>query len=145
MTDPSAPKPETDFTKLFATLRLPLMPDLGALMAAQQRNVEALTQAYRVTLEGGQQVARQHMDIMRQTLTELSETLQGLPSPETSQGRAATQAELVKKANERAITNMRMLSETMQHANEEAVSVLNRRFVAAVDELKALAEEYKPK
>ena len=51
-----------DLSGFFAKLKLPLMPDMEALMAAQRRNIEALTQAYQVTQQSGQELARRHME-----------------------------------------------------------------------------------
>ena len=133
----------TDFSEFFTKLKLPLMPDMEALMAAQQRNIEALTQAYQVTQQSGQELARRHMEIMQRTMVELRETMQSIASPEPPQAKASKQAELLKKAYERAVTNMKELSETIQHANAEATEVLNKRFVEAVDEIKALADKTK--
>jgi phasin family protein len=129
---------DADFAKMFATLKLPLMPDMGALMAAQQRNIEALTQAYKVTLQGGQDVARRHMEIMQQTMVELGDTMQSLAGTETPQAKVTKQAEALKKAYERAVTNLKEMSETIQHANAEAVAVLNKRFAEAIEEARTL-------
>ncbi len=52
----------TDMTRLFKDMRFPSMiPDSGALMAAHRRNMEALSAANRLALEGAQAVARRHM------------------------------------------------------------------------------------
>ena len=133
----------TDVSGFFANLKLPLMPDMAALMAAQQRNIEAMNQAYQVTQQSGQELTRRHMEIMQQTMVELRETMQSIASPETPQAKASKQAELLKNAYERAVTNMKEFSETIQHANAEALDVLNKRFVEAVNEVKTLADKTK--
>ena len=62
-----------DFTKLFAELKFPAMPDMDAFVAASRRNMETLAAANRVALEGAQAVARRHMEIVQQNMTELTE------------------------------------------------------------------------
>lgn len=130
-----------EFTKLFSQLRIPAMPDMEALLAAQRRNVEVLTAANRVALEGAQAVARRHMEIMQQSMTEMSEAVKALSASDDPKARAARQAELLKSSYEQAVTNLRELSDMIQRANAEAISLLNRRFSEAMDEIKGLIEK----
>lgn len=130
-----------EFARLFADMKLPAAPDLDAVLAAQKRNMEALSNANRIALEGAQTVARRHMEIMQQTMAELSETLQALATAEGPQAKAARQAELLKKAYEHAVANSRELSDLIQRANAEALAQLNQRIVEAMDEIKALMQQ----
>jgi phasin family protein len=130
-----------DFTKMFADLKLPAMPDTEALLAAHRRNMEVLSAANRIALEGAQAVAKRHMEIMQQTMAELSETVRALSSTEGPQAKAAKQAELLKRAYERAVANTKEMSDLIQHANGEALAMLNQRFVEAMDEVKQLMEK----
>lgn len=130
-----------DFSRMFSQLPMPGMPDVEALMAAHRRNMEVLSAANRVALEGAQVVARRHMEIMQQSMSELTESMRALSTPEPPQAKAAKQAELLKAAYERAVNNMRELSDLIQRANGEAVGLLNKRFVEAVDEAKGFIEK----
>ncbi len=132
----------TEMTRRFTEMRFPTMiPDSSALLAAHRRNMEVLSNANRLALEGAQAVARRHMEIMQQTMTELSEHMRELAAPETPQAKAARQAELVKKSYERAVANIRDLSDLIQRSNGEALSVLSERFKEAMDEVKGLLEK----
>ena len=132
----------TEMTRRFTEMRFPTMiPDSTALLAAHRRNMEVLSNANRLALEGAQAVARRHMEIMQQTMTELSEHMRELSTPETPQAKAARQAELVKKSYERAVANIRDLSDLIQRSNGEALSVLSERFKEAMDEVKGLLEK----
>ena len=128
-----------DFTKLFTDLKLPPMPDGEALLAAHRRNVEALSNANRIALEGAQAVAKRHMEIMQQTMAELTEQIRALSTAETPSAKAARQAELLKQAYERAVANTKELTDLIQRANAEAIGTLNHRFAEAMDEVKQLA------
>ena len=131
-----------DITRMFSEMRFPTMlPDTGVLMAAHRRNMDVLSHANRLALEGAQAVARRHMEIMQQTMTELTEHVRELASTDTPQHKAARQAELVKQSYERAIGNIRELSDLIQRSNGEAVSLLNDRFKEAMDEIKGLLEK----
>src|SRR3954468_24323841 len=103
-TEPSKPGAETpfsqamsqarsaaeDFTRMFSEMKMPAVPDMEALLAAHKRNMEALSSANRIALEGAQAVAKRHMEIMQQTMAELSETMRSLAEPsEGPQAKAA--------------------------------------------------------
>lgn len=130
----------SEFTRMFADLKLPAMPNMEAMMAAHRRNMDVLSAANRVALEGAQAVARRHMEIMQQTMAELSESLKELASADEPQKKAAKQAELLKAAYERAVNHMRELSELIQKSNTEALTLLNTRFTEAMEEVRALME-----
>jgi phasin family protein len=132
-----------EFGKLFADMKLPAVPDMEALVNASRKNMESLTAANKVALEGAQAVARRHMEIMQQSMAELTEAVRAMSSVEAPQAKAAKQAELLKHAYERAVANMKELSDLIQHSNAEAVKLLNARFVEAMDEVKALADKSK--
>ncbi len=132
----------TEMTRRFTEMRFPTMiPDSSALLAAHRRNMEVLSNANRLALEGAQAVARRHMEIMQQTMTELSEHVRELATSESPQAKAARQADLVKKSYERAVANIKDLSELIQHSNAEALHVLSDRFREAMDEIKGLLEK----
>ena len=134
---------DTDFRKFFAEMKLPSLPDMETLMGAHRRNMEALSAANRVALEGAQAVARRHMEIMQQSMAELTETMRTIATTEGPQAKAAKQAEMLKVAYERAVTNMRELGELIQRSNSEAMGVINKRFAEAMDEVKELIEKAK--
>jgi phasin family protein len=131
-----------EMTRRFSEMRFPTMiPDGSLLLAAHRRNMEVLSAANRLALEGAQAVARRHMEIMQQTMTEFTEHARELSTADSPQQRAARQAELVKKSYERAIANIRDLSDLIQHSNAEALGVLSQRFTEAIDEVKALLDK----
>jgi len=132
----------TEMTRRFAEMRFPSMiPDSSALLAAHRRNMEVLSAANRLALEGAQAVARRHMEIMQQTMTEFTEHARELSTADSPQAKAARQAELVKKSYERAVANIKDLSDLIQRSNTEALHVLSDRFREAMDEIKSLLEK----
>jgi phasin family protein len=132
-----------DLTKMFADMKMPGLPDASAVMEAHKRNLEVMSAANKIALEGAQAVAKRHMEIMQQTMAELSETLRGLTATESPQDKAAKQTELLKQAYERAVANTKELSDLIQHANGEALALLNQRFVEAMEEAKSLLAKTK--
>ncbi len=132
-----------EFGKFFADMKLPVMPDMEAFVSASRRNMETLTAANRVALEGAQAVARRHMEIVQQSMSELTEAVRSMSSVEAPQAKAARQAELLKQAYERAVANMKEIGDLMQQSHAEAMNLLNNRFTEAMDEVKALADKTK--
>lgn len=130
-----------EFSRMFSDMRMPGMPDMDAFLSAQRRNMEVLSAANRVALEGAQAVARRHMEIMQQTMQEVTDTMRDMASAETPQAKAAKQTELLKTAYERAVAHMKELADLIQRSNGEALGMLNQRFAEAMDEVKAIAEK----
>jgi len=130
--------PQDDFMKMFSEFKMPAIPDMSAFAEAQKRNIEALTTANKLAMEGAQAVARRNMEIMQQTMGEMTEAMAAMSSQEPAAAKAAKQAEMMKSGYEKAVSNMREISELIQKSNGEALSVLNTRFTAAMEEAKGL-------
>jgi phasin family protein len=138
MSDRFPVKPE-DVMKMFAEFRLPHFADLESLAQAQRRNLEALSAANKVALEGAQAVARRHMEIVQSAMGEMTEAVRNIGGTENPQERAARQAELLKSGYERAVGNMKEVADLIQKSNGEALALLNKRFAEAMDEIKQMA------
>ena len=134
-------KSMAEFSKMFADMKLPNMPGMDGLLAAHRKNMEVLSAANRVALEGAQTVAKRHMEIVQQTMHEMTDTFRDLANPDNAQSRAAKQAELVKTAYERAVSHIKELADLIQRSNGEALGMLNQRFAEAMDEVKVLADK----
>ena len=128
----------TEFSRMFAEMKVPPMLDMEALMSAHRRNLETLSAANRVALEGAQAVARRNMEIMQQTMSELTDGMRQFTATEPPQARAIRQADMLKSAYERAVANMHEIGDLIQRSNGEALELLNKRFAEAVDEVKGL-------
>ncbi len=130
-----------EFTRMITQMKFPALPNADALLGAHQRNMEALSAANRITMEGAQIVAKRHMEIIQQTMAEMTETMQALASSDAPQAKLAKQSEMLKRAYERAVANTTELSELIQRANREALEQLSQRFTEAMGEVKRLMEQ----
>ncbi len=128
-----------EFSRLFADMKMPGAGGMEPFLAAQRKNMEVLSAANRVAVEGAQAVAKRHMEIMQQTMAEMTESMRELASPESPQAKAARQAEMLKVTYERAVSHMREIADLIQKSNAEALDMLNHRFAEALDEVKTLA------
>jgi len=142
MKDMDPGKMMEEFSKMLKQYNLPGV-DMDALMASQKKNMEALTQANRVALEGMQAVAKRQAEILQETMNEASKAVDVLSKAGSPTEVAAKQAELAKDAFERALSNMRELAEMVAKSNEEATSTINTRISATLDEIKDMALKMK--
>jgi phasin family protein len=135
----SSPFNTDEIMKMFGSMKMPSMPDFQAFAEAQKRNLDALTTANKLAMEGAQAVAKRNMEIVQQVMGEMSQAVQSLATTEGSpQDKATKQAEMMKSAYEHAVANMQEIAELIQKSNGEAVGVLNRRFGEAMEEVKSL-------
>ena len=124
-----------DFSKFAEQFKVPGV-DSQALVEAQRKNVEAMTKANRVALEGVQAVAQRQAEILRQAMEASSKAVREMAAPGQPAEKFATQTTMVKEAYELALSNMRELAEMSAKSNSEAADVLTHRFAASLDELK---------
>ena len=127
--------PGVDMTKMFANFNAPNV-DMQSLMSSQRKNIEALTQANKVALEGMQALFKRQAEILKQSIEETTAATRDLASG-SAQDKVAKQTDIAKQAFERALANARELSEIVTKANGEAVDLLNKRFAAMLDEFKS--------
>ena len=135
----SSPFNTDEIMKMFGSMKMPNMPDFQTFAEAQKRNLDALTTANKLAMEGAQAVAKRNMEIVQQAMGEMTQAVQSLASADGSpQDKATKQAEMMKSAYEHAVANMKEIAELIQKSNGEAVGVLNRRFTEALEEVKGL-------
>lgn len=127
-----------EFSKMLKSYNMP-GADMDGLVASQKKNLEALTSANRVVIEGIQAVAKRQAEILQETMNEATKALDSLAKASSPQDIAAKQAELAKSAFERALGNMRELAEMVSKANQQASDTINTRISATLDEIKDMA------
>ena len=126
-----------DLTKLLGDVKIPGF-DMDAIMAAQRKNIEALTAANRAAVEGMQAVAQRQAEILSQAMGEVSSIAQQLSTVGNPQEMTTKQTELARKAFEQALANMRELAEMVSKSNTEAFAIINKRVTESLQELKSL-------
>ncbi len=126
-----------DASKLIGDFKVPGV-DVEAVVASQRRNLEALSQANQLAVEGMQAVARRQAEIFRQMMEEASQAMKDIMAAGSPEDKAGRQTELVKEAFKRAISNMRELAEMVSKSQTEAFDVINKRVTDSLDELKTV-------
>lgn len=130
---------DMDVGKLFAGFNFPGF-DVDTLIASQRKNIEALTQANQLAVEGVQAVTRRQVEIARQAFDEASAAMRDMAQPTAPEERMAKQAELAKQAFEKGVANARELADLVTKAQSEAFAVISRRVTEGFDELRDQAK-----
>lgn len=124
-----------DVSKYMQQFQVPGL-DTKALVDAQRKNIEAMTQANRVAFEGAQAVVQRQTEIAREAMTEAADVMQRLNGAGTPEERVAKQTELAKHTFDTALKNVRELAEMSQKSNNEAIELINKRVAASFDEMR---------
>ena len=115
---------QNDFTRQLSGMKMPGF-DADAVMAAQQKNMNALVEAHKAAAAGSQDLFKKQMKAFDATKLDADT--------------AKAQAELAKAAFEKALANMQALAEAAQKANAEAYEIVSARIKESIGELKELA------
>ncbi len=118
--------PFMDFGKMMEQFKLPGV-DINAIVEAQRRDIEALTQANKQAYEGMQGLAQRQAEMLQGAMGEWQAAMQDMagkdPVPNT-----AKQTDLARQAFEKALANMRELAEMAARSQSDAWQVVQKRF-----------------
>ncbi|HXY98387.1 MAG TPA: phasin family protein [Stellaceae bacterium] len=131
---------DMDVGKAFAGFAFPGL-DVESIMASQRKNLEALTQANQLAVEGVQAVARRQVELARQAVDEASSLLREWTQPGAPEERIAKNAEYAKLVFEKGVANARELAELVTKANTEAFGVIQKRVTEGFEELREYAKQ----
>ena len=131
--DPS--KMTEEFTRAFTQFQLPGV-DVNAIIASQQKNLEALTAANKSAIAGIQTVITRQAEIMKQTMTATATAAENLSHSKSPQEASSKQAELIQSTFEKALADMTEIAEMVTKSNVEASAAINKRLSESLDEVK---------
>src|SRR5438477_11639132 len=129
-----------DVTKMFADFRYRPF-DVEAVWAAQRRNIEALSQANQLAVEGVQAVARRQIELTRETFEGFSALLRDLAQPASPEDRIAKNTEYAKQMLEKSVNHGREITMLATKVGSEAADVLRKRATEGFDEFRDLAKQ----
>ena len=127
-----------DFSTNLGEFQVPGV-DLEGLLSAQRKNLEALTQANQLALQGTQAIAERQREILQQAIQEANAVVKDLSSAGNPQEVAGKQMAVVQQAIEKALQAMRELAEMTAKTNQQTFEVLNQRFKESLAELHDLS------
>lgn len=140
MADPRPSFFDFDVTKMIGDFRFRTF-DVETLMACQRKNIEALSQANQLAVEGFQAVARHQIEIARQAVEDVSALFRDLTQPSSTEDRIAKNTEYAKQMLEKSVNHGREMTLLATKAGTEAADVLRKRAVEGFDELRDLAKQ----
>lgn len=118
--------------------------DFGALMETQRRNLQALSDANRLAIEGIQEIAQMQSEIVSRIVEDGTCIAREIVTEGAPEEKIARQADLARKSYENAVGCARQISETLGKSNKAASEIINKRVSASLNEIKSAAEKKKP-
>ena len=129
-----------DVTKFMADFRFRPF-DVETLMVCQRRNIEALSQANQVAVEGMQAVAKRQIEIARQAVEDVTSLFRDLAQPASAEDRIAKNTEYAKQLLDKSVSHGREITLLATRAGTEAADVLRKRASEGFDEIRDLAKQ----
>ncbi len=129
---------DNEFTKQMSAMKMPGM-DTEALMATQQKNMDALIEANKAAAAGYQDLFKKQMAVFEETMAEAQKHMASFDATKLDADKTKAQAELAKTAFEKALANMQALAEGAQKANTEAYEIVSARIQESMAELRDYA------
>ncbi|MEO0678964.1 MAG: TIGR01841 family phasin [Pseudomonadota bacterium] len=127
-----------DMTKFFETAKMPMV-DMDAVMATQQKNMEAFVEANKAAAAGYQELFKAQVSMIEETMASVQKQISELKMDQMTSEGAARQIELMKEGFEKALSSLTELGEMAQKTNSETFEIMRARVQASLDEMKDLA------
>jgi phasin family protein len=137
MEQPTTASLASQITKMLEQFKLPGI-DIGALVDARRKDIEAVAAANDTALRGIQALNQKQSEILRTTLTQLETLVSPSASSESAPEKSTKKSELVQQAVQTALANMRELAETAYRSQADAQAMIGKRVQENLDELKSL-------
>lgn len=131
------PLPELDIVKAWSAFKMPGF-DVEAIVAYQKRNIEVLTEANRLLVEGTQAVAKRQAEMVNAGLERTVKAAQDLVAAPKPVDKAAKQVAFAQDALQLGLSNARELSEMIARTATAAVELCGRRYTESFDEAQKL-------
>lgn len=110
--------------------------DMSKILDAQRKNVEAITQANRIALEGVQSLMQRQAEIMQQSVEEATKMMQNFDPNTDPAERVTQQTALAQEAFQQALDRMRELAEMANKSQAEAFEAIQARFTESLEEIR---------
>lgn len=131
---------DMDITKMMADFKMPML-DVQQIMTISRKNIEAMTAANQLAVEGIQACLKRQAEIVQESLKEANSIVTEMAAAGTPEDKIVRQVELVKQAYENAISNTKELAEIAAKSNGEAIELISERVSDSLDEIKAVTKK----
>ncbi len=123
--------------KILSDIKIPGV-DLQAILASQQKNLNALAEANRAALAGAQAIAQKQAEHIRQAVTEAAEAAKAATTSPAAKEFATHQVELTKQALDKAVSHLQEVADIAAKAHAQVTETVNKRVAEGLEELRAL-------
>lgn len=127
--------PFGDVAKMFEQFKMPGV-DMGAILEASRKEMEAMVEANKAAYESIQAMARKQAEMMTQAMQSMQEAAQAA----ISGADPSRQKEIARKAVERTLADMRELAEMGRQSQADAMAHLTQRASEQMEAIKKLMQ-----
>ncbi|MDQ6628585.1 MAG: phasin family protein [Pseudomonadota bacterium] len=128
--------PFGDVKKMIEQFKVPGV-DMSAIVEARRKDIEALVAANKAASESMEALARKQAEMLTQAMKGMQEAAKGAVG---SVGDPAKQTEVVRKAFEKTLSDMRELAEMARSSQSDALAHITKRGTEHLQEIKKLMQ-----
>jgi phasin family protein len=125
-----ATDPFGDMKNMLEQLKMPGI-DMGAILEARRKDVEALVEANKSAYEAMQAIARKQTEMMTESMQVMQEAAKGVGDP-------SKQTEVVRSAFEKTIADMKEIAEMAKRSQTDAMTHITQRAAEHMEEIRKL-------
>lgn len=129
-----------DVSGTFGEFRFPGF-DNKPIVEAQRKNLEALTQANQLAVEGVQALARRQTEIIQHAIVEASGLLSTWTLSVVPEDRLAKHADVAQLAFEKGLAHVRELNDLTVKTSTDVFGIIARRVSETFDEVRLYAKK----
>ncbi len=143
MSETPVEMPASEMPK-FELPQLPKLPsmtpiDTEALVAAQRRNVEAMSSASQILADGARTFGQRQSEIFQSRMNDLAKQSEALLKTTPAEVDVSANVDLMKAAYAQVVSDARELVDIVAKAQADAMHVMTRCVITNLDEMKKLA------
>ena len=127
--------PFGDLTKMIEQFKLPGV-DMSAIVESRRKDMDALMAANKATLDSMQELAKKQAEIFAQAMQTAQDSIQSLVKGGVGVPDPVKQAEVARKAYEKAVAGMSELAQMAKKAQTDAMAGIAARARQSVEEMK---------
>lgn len=128
------------FARMFREMEMP-KADIEAIVASQRKTLEAFNTANQAALEGVRALSARQAQIVRDAVADSQAALDALGKAKSPKDAVAKQAELARKAYDKAVADLVELRDLANQAGVAASAPINARIQDGFDEVKELSDQ----
>lgn len=129
-----------EMPKMFDFKTVPTF-DFSALAAAQNKNIAAMVEANRVTVDGYKAICDKQIALVEAAFADAKAELSTMKPETLTEGNATVQVEKMKALVEKTMADVKDLAEMAQKTNVNAMEILKARAEEVVSEVKTEVEK----